>query len=231
MIIPPRPSSPVTGSPRTTNSSINLRSSGIRKRPVTGSRSSSSGHRTACPCRSSWSTSTPSTYASTMAWNGQPWCPVIVDVRQHPVMRLPAWVAGRITKHLRDKQHTRQPRVQEREPQSQDNRETPDRHRRQGDQGERDSRATRARASCSHCVIGASLKSSSCMSTRPPLRSIVPEFKGGWSKIPSMAHGPPMKNPLHPVRRDLRVEFRRDLGQGFAEDLRENPIARIELRP
>ena len=40
-----------------------------------------------------------------------------------------------------------------------------------------------------------------------------------------------MKNPLHPVRRDLRVEFRRDLGQGFAEDLRENPIARIELRP
>ena len=82
-------------------------------------------------------------YASTMAWNGQPWCPVIVDVRQHTVMRLPALVAGRISKHLRDKQQPRQYHGQHRKPNSPEKQETTERHRQTGD---RDSRPTRATA-------------------------------------------------------------------------------------
>lgn len=136
-------------------------------------------------------------YASTMAWNGQPWCPVIVDVRQHPVMRLPAWVAGRITKHLRDKQQTRQPRVQQRKPQSQDTQETPDRHRQTGDQGERDSRATRATAS----------QATTKLSTTPT---------AGQASVPPARTSEPSVDERPWIHLDLRLHPRaalRDLGR------------------
>lgn len=39
-------------------------------------------------------------YASAMSWNGQEWCPAIVDLRQHEVVPLPKSVPDAITGHI-----------------------------------------------------------------------------------------------------------------------------------
>lgn len=52
-------------------------------------------------------------YASAMSWNGQEWCPAIVDLRRHEVVPLPKSIPEAIKGHLRRERQKNTPRQQQ----------------------------------------------------------------------------------------------------------------------